>query len=382
MARSEVAGTEGAPYLRAMDANRILRRGQQAIGVATTLALGNASGITTTGCVSCSYEVRTSVALQGDLGSSTPDAKQCIDHGCPATLSSATLISCSSKASGTELACVYDAGYADPTDSLAEAEEDRCEGLCELGDKFLGCVTLESGAHACVTRGGCVGGRRFQGMPSFLAAGSSLGEALAELAHFEACSVTAFERLAEDLEAHGAPLALLRRCRAAARDEARHRELVLALANMNGLSCEAEVPAAEAARLPATPLALALENVIEGCVRESWGAVSMLWLSKLLPQHGSLFRSIARDEARHAELSFAVDAWLSRLLTSEQRTAVEQARRNAVQELLGSPPALLLAACGVEADTQAAALGMMMAEPFATADAVRPRDYRGTSDRR
>jgi hypothetical protein len=346
-----------------MDARDILKRGQQAIGVATTLALGHASGITTTGCVSCSYEVRTSVAVQGDLGGdSAPNATQCIDHGCPATLSSATLISCSVKANGTELACVYDAGYADPSESLAEAEEDQCEGLCELGDKFLGCVKLESGAHACITRGGCVGGRRFEGMPSFSAAGPSLAEALAELAHFEACSVTAFERLAEDLQAHGAPLALLRRCRAAARDEARQRELVLALAKANGASHEAIVPAAHADRATPTLLAIALENVAEGCVRESWGAVSMLWLSKRLPQYAALFRSIARDEARHAELSFAIDAWLGRSLSREQRAVVEHARRSAAQELMHALPDPLLGACGVDADTQSAALRLVMAE--------------------
>lgn len=67
---------------------------------------------------------------------------------------------------------------------------------------------------------------------------------------------------------------------------------------------------ADAAR-PAHALAsLFLENAVEGR-REAYGALVAAWLARLVPaRQRPTLRAIARDEARHAALSFVLEAWL------------------------------------------------------------------------
>src|SRR5258708_38720960 len=63
---------------------------------------------------------------------------------------------------------------------------------------------------------------------------SSRGRWLADAAWMEAASVRAFQRLARELAAHGAPLELVREARRAARDEARHARVMTTLARRHG----------------------------------------------------------------------------------------------------------------------------------------------------
>jgi hypothetical protein len=81
--------------------------------------------------------------------------------------------------------------------------------------------------------------------------------------------------------------------------------------------------------------AIARENAVEGCVRETWGAVVALRQSRLAtePSVRAAMRRIARDEVRHAELAWAVDAWVRPRLARAARKRVRDARSAAVAEL-------------------------------------------------
>lgn len=136
-----------------------------------------------------------------------------------------------------------------------------------------------------------------------------VGTYLAECAALEAAAVMAFELLASELAQHGAPTSLVERCRAAAGDERRHTELMVAAARRFGV--EPALPAPHTRPLPSL-LELARENIIEGCVRETWGALSAVWQARTAEdaELSALYASIAPDELAHAGLSWDIHDWL------------------------------------------------------------------------
>jgi hypothetical protein len=148
----------------------------------------------------------------------------------------------------------------------------------------------------------------------------------------EAASVPAFERLAEELEAHGAPERLVRAARSAAGDEVRHARAMELLARRHG------APLPEVRVEPFRPRsleALALENAIEGCVRETYGALLSGWQARTAgdAEVRHVMGPIAEEELRHAELSWALDAWAARRLDAEARARVREARHEALRTL-------------------------------------------------
>ncbi|HEY1954423.1 MAG TPA: hypothetical protein VGH28_02405 [Polyangiaceae bacterium] len=96
---------------------------------------------------------------------------------------------------------------------------------------------------------------------------------------------------------------------------------------------------------PATPsvapmverdcLALALENAVEGCVRETYGAAVAMWQAEHARARDvrAVMVRIADDEVRHADLGWRVAAWVSEKLDGSARAAVREAGRAAVREL-------------------------------------------------
>ena len=164
-------------------------------------------------------------------------------------------------------------------------------------------------------------------------------------AHDEAASVYAFAALARELARLGAPAHLLARIRAAAADEVRHADAVARLVADRGGACRrpARQPFAERSARE-----IAVENAVEGCVRETWAALLAAHQARHAadPQVRATMRAIADDEARHAELAWAIDAWLQAALDDDARAEVEAARRTAAAALLA----------GVAADSPAAAL--------------------------
>ncbi len=182
---------------------------------------------------------------------------------------------------------------------------------------------------------------------------------LARAAHDEAASVHAFNYLSRELALHDAPRSLLNRLRAAADDEVRHAARITRLAHEH----HATVPTPELTDISTRDLlAIARENAIEGCVRETWAALSAAHQARhAATSHlRTIYSEIAADEARHAELAWALDTWLMDQLTLDERALVETARRTAIHNLrvalAAQPFSPELAALGLPDPTTAAHL--------------------------
>lgn len=205
-------------------------------------------------------------------------------------------------------------------------------------------------------------GRRPEGLqqPGRPESDSVLGAFTAHVAWLEAASVPAFLRLADELSAHGAPEHLVKAARRSAGDEVRHTRIMQALAQRHG----ARMPEVNVA--PFTPRsleAMLVENAVEGCVRETFGALSAGWQARTAgeAQWRRAMRSIARDELRHSELAWAVDDWARERLTPAERERVLQARRETLHSLereVGQkvPPEELVRQAGLPSREQALAL--------------------------
>jgi hypothetical protein len=162
---------------------------------------------------------------------------------------------------------------------------------------------------------------------------SRLGEVFAGRAYLEEVSVHAFKRLERELAAHGAPAGLLREARRAKRDEIRHAAMMARLARRFGGTPRS--PDALGAKPVRSLFAIAVENAVEGCVRETYGAVVGL-VEARASSDASVRRameSIGADECRHAELSWAVARWVMPRLTAAERAEVEHAASRAIDEL-------------------------------------------------
>lgn len=182
--------------------------------------------------------------------------------------------------------------------------------------------------------GGCpVPGRRPDGLRAVLPdAHGSVERWLARAAHMEAAAVRAFESLARELDALGAPATLIESARRSADDERRHARVMRRLAEREG----ATVPPVEVdAPKARTAYAIALENAVEGCVHETWAAMEALTQSSraTLPGVAGAMAAIADDEIRHAALAWEVAAWIEPRLTADERRAVEEARDRARESL-------------------------------------------------
>lgn len=153
-----------------------------------------------------------------------------------------------------------------------------------------------------------------------------------EAAHLEAASVLAFRTLAAELAAHGAPAQLIADCLAATQEEVTHAAVMTALARARGATPLAATMSPRA--LPSL-LQLALDNEVEGVVRESFGAVQALVGAERAraPDVRSAMKAIAAAEASHAALSRRIAAWLDSQLTCEERREVASARRDAIAQL-------------------------------------------------
>jgi hypothetical protein len=195
---------------------------------------------------------------------------------------------------------------------------------------------------------------------------SKLGDYLARAAHLEAASVIAFERLADELTAHGAPAELVERAHAAREDEEKHAVAMNELALSRG-GLPVAVRTTEFKRR--SLFELALENAVEGCIRETYGAlVGAHQATRARDLELRLaFRSIAPDEARHAALAHAVHVWASEPLEPAARERLRKAQLSAVFELAKecslAPDAELIEAAGLpDAGMACALLGELTRE--------------------
>jgi hypothetical protein len=221
----------------------------------------------------------------------------------------------------------------DPTDGLDATE---CSKLCPKnpnGFSYWGCGEyllddLPGPSVDCYT---CVEGRRPEGFVERPLEHTVAGW-LAHAADLERVSIDAFRILARELAFHGAPHALIQSACTAADDEIRHANALGGLARREGATLSDEPVVQQPTR---DLLAIALENAVEGCVRETFGAVVAGWQA----QHAhrvDIRRVMARiyvDETAHAELAWNVHAWIMTRLTADERAEVERAMERAFAEL-------------------------------------------------
>ncbi|MFO0551950.1 MAG: ferritin-like domain-containing protein [Polyangiaceae bacterium] len=158
---------------------------------------------------------------------------------------------------------------------------------------------------------------------------------LERVAALEAASVPAFEELARELAQLAAPASLVRACSAAAREETVHAALVRAALSERGREREgAKLQSAEASAARDLEQ-IALDNVVEGCVRETFGALVGAYQAAhaMDPRLARLAASLAHDEASHAALSIEIDRFCALSLSESARVRVRAARDRAVREL-------------------------------------------------
>jgi len=182
----------------------------------------------------------------------------------------------------------------------------------------------------------CVTGRRPSGLCAPLAFdGANLGSYFAAMARLEAGSVHAFRVLRDELRAHRAPKKLVAAAARAARDEIRHARATDALARRFGARPHVATVLRGALR---SIEAMAIENAVEGSVRETYGALLATWQARAArdPVVRAAMMRIARDETRHAALSWNVGQWLATRLDRRAQSRVEMAKQSAARELLSS----------------------------------------------
>jgi hypothetical protein len=225
-----------------------------------------------------------------------------------------------------------------PVRRTAAGFELRTEFLWSCGTfwsaPFVDEVTTD-GAVRTIWRGMTgVCGRRTDGLVDGSARSQGpLADYLAEMVRLEAGSILAFARLELELEHHGAPADLVRRAAAFVSDEASHAHMVSAQAARFG----ARVAAPPVLRCgdARTLIEIAIENAIEGCVRETFGALLATYQAAHArdPELAEMFRRIADDETRHAALAWDIAAWLDERLSNAERDAVRRALQRTVGDL-------------------------------------------------
>lgn len=179
---------------------------------------------------------------------------------------------------------------------------------------------------------------------------AGVGGWLASMAELEAAAVEAFERMVIELRHHGAPEELVARAEAAREEEIRHARAMRRQAARFGGTVR---PHARGAMHARGLEAMALENAVEGCVRETFGAILATYQARTAsdPDLRRDLAIIAVEEARHAQLSWDLAAWLEERLDECARSRVEAAREEALRILRGS--------IGVDAETQEAVPGLL-----------------------
>ncbi|MEE2645362.1 MAG: hypothetical protein VYD19_10550 [Myxococcota bacterium] len=161
----------------------------------------------------------------------------------------------------------------------------------------------------------------------------ALARAIAHRARLERVAVKSFEWLAVELRAYGAPESLIEAAPRAAIEEQHHAELV----------------EAEAASLGAAPLCftwdqpsaarplfeIAVENVVEGCVGESYGAAEAAYQARYAtrPNWRRVAAELAPDELSHAALSWRLHRWLYAQLSEVEQAQLDHVMHEAVDAL-------------------------------------------------
>lgn len=262
---------------------------------------------------------------------------------------------------GGDAASMSDADASDAADVGDAAEVAACEEYLDCGG-ICGQSSMGFGSAQCRLVTGETGktevectymsppcGRATEGQ-AHVAAPHDLVSWLSAAASLEAASVAAFERLERELITYDAPRVLIREASRAARDEVRHARVMASLARRHGGVTERPKRASMRRR---SFERFALENAIEGCVRETYGALLATYQARFASDRKlrASFARIAADETRHAALAHAIDRWATTKLSERARLRIARARREAVtaldRELSSDPTAAMRATLGL-----------------------------------
>lgn len=207
------------------------------------------------------------------------------------------------------------------------------------------CPTLDAGNTVALTcqvthtegtwTNGCpVAGRRTEGVHGGETGElrASLGDFFARCTALEATAVIAFRRLEAELVAFGAPADLIERARRATQDEIEHTDAMAWLtARASG-----SVPAITQDELPRRSLFdVALENAVEGRIRETFGAAVALHQARHAADGTTrrILTRIADEERAHAELAADLEQWFAEQLSADELARIESAKLAAIAEL-------------------------------------------------
>jgi rubrerythrin len=107
--------------------------------------------------------------------------------------------------------------------------------------------------------------------------------------------------------------------------------------------------------------AFAIENAVEGCVRESFGALVAAHQASRAPdpELARAMRRIAEDETRHAALAWSIARWVHPRLSASERARVRRATQGALAALrceVESTSRELASALGLPAGREGVAL--------------------------
>jgi hypothetical protein len=159
-----------------------------------------------------------------------------------------------------------------------------------------------------------------------------VGAFVAEVAQLEAAAVTAFGQLAQELALQGAPPSMVRAAWRSRREEIVHARMMAGLARRYGGRPIAPRPSAWA---PRSLVDVAIDNAAEGCVRETYGALVAHVQARRArdPIARRMLGRIARDETRHAVLSWSLARWAHTRMRAAERRQVAQSTREALERL-------------------------------------------------
>jgi hypothetical protein len=242
-----------------------------------------------------------------------------------------------------------------------------CQKLCSLSGAYVcnaidnscddaGMVRYEAPFQVACEFCPSTIGRRPEGL--HLATGArgrnALGDHFARMSELEAASVTAFERLTQELELHAAPRSLVQAAKRARRDEIRHARVTRQLARRFGAEPASVRVAPEA---PRTLEVIAIENAVEGCVRETFGALMAHFQAARAgdPAIRETLKRLAGDETRHAALGWEVASWVEERLDVDANARVRAARNEAVATLsteIAEPAPELVDQAGIPTATE------------------------------
>jgi hypothetical protein len=179
-----------------------------------------------------------------------------------------------------------------------------------------------------------VEGRRPAGLvtPASTPGASVLGDYFGRAAYLETASAFAFARLGRELEENAAPARLVEACERARLAELSHARGMARLAAAHGVTALMPTePPRDSRRLTE----IAVENIVEGFVRQTYGAAVARLRARSATdfQTRRLMEDIAHDELAHAELALEIAIWLQGVVDPLEAAFVENALRHAVVSL-------------------------------------------------